>query len=342
MAENTNIEWAHHTINFWWGCEKIAAECAHCYAATMAARVGKHWGKSAPRYKTSDKMWRSAIKLNAEAEKARTPQRVFTNSMADFFESDHKGPVLDFQAAKQLWRTGDGRKPFEALPLGQPSYYKAVTMTDLRREAIKIIDATPWLDWLILTKRPENIAAMLNAVDERPAGSLQKRRRNVWLGTTAGTSETLNKATPHLLKCGHLCEHLFCSAEPLLGGVNFKQVHIPMMGNDCPEDRDFGGFTFWDALTGFRTHKCGGWTDDPPKRLSWVITGGESGGGFRPMDNAWVAKITHDCVAAGVAVFNKQGAGAFPGRQYGLPEHLWSFKQFPATWDRAELLQPAA
>jgi protein gp37 len=43
--------------------------------------------------------------------------------------------------------------------------------------------------------------------------------------------------------------------------------------------------------------------------IDWVIVGGESGPGARPMDPSWVADIRDQCLRAGVAFFFKQWGG---------------------------------
>lgn len=128
MGVETGIAWTDHTANFWWGCEKVSPGCKHCYAETLADKRGKHlFG--------SDKLWRGerrqtkgvwaeVVKWNAAAIKAGRRARVFTNSMADFFD-DHPDVAL--------WR----------------------------QRAWGLIHDCRALDWQILTKRPQNVERML-------------------------------------------------------------------------------------------------------------------------------------------------------------------------------------
>jgi protein gp37 len=139
--EDSKIEWTHHTFNPWWGCVKVSPGCHGCYAEAMARRVGKQvWGAAASRWFFADKHWAEPVKWNREAEAASERHRVFCASMADVFEErDDLVPHRD-----RLWA---------------------------------LIRATPSLDWLLLTKRPENIALMLPS-------DWGRGYDNVWLGTT--------------------------------------------------------------------------------------------------------------------------------------------------------------
>jgi protein gp37 len=140
MAKDSRIEWTHHTFNPWWGCVKVSPACANCYAETWAHRLGaKIWGRHAPRRFFGDEHWKHPLRWNAEAERDQVRRRVFCASMADVFE---------VRAELNPWRA-------RLWPL---------------------IEQTPWLDWLLLTKRPKNVRRMA------PWGS--RWPHNVWLGTT--------------------------------------------------------------------------------------------------------------------------------------------------------------
>lgn len=84
MAKNSKIGWTNHTQNFWWGCNKVSAECKHCYIGPIMKRAG-HEPFQGP-MRTKD--WSEPFKLNRAAAKAGERQRVFTCSMSDFF---HEG-----------------------------------------------------------------------------------------------------------------------------------------------------------------------------------------------------------------------------------------------------------
>ena len=244
MGQDTKIEWAHHTFNPWIGCSKVSAGCKHCYAETlMDKRHGRvKWGPEGTRVRTSDANWKLPLRWNKQAEKLGIRYRVFCSSLADVFE-DGKPELIQ-------WRT----------------------------DLFKLIDATPHLDWLLLTKRPENIERMWREIGDR--GWLDDPRPNVWLGTSVENQEAANERIPHLLKAAHLCKHTFLSCEPLLGPVDLRPwLHIAT------------------DLDGLRR----GFTD-----LHWVIAGGESGPKARPMHPDWARSLRDQCQAAGVPFFFKQ------------------------------------
>jgi len=230
MGEGSRIEWTHHTFNPWWGCVKVSAACLNCYAESLDRRVsGKanaHWGAASPRRFFGQAHWDEPLKWDKKAEAAGERHRVFCASMADVFELRD-----DLNAERlRLWR---------------------------------LIEATPHLDWLLLTKRPENIASLL---------PWRATRANLWLGTTAENQEQFDLRVPLLLEAPAAAVR-FLSCEPLLGPI------------DITEADDF--------------HLRVG-------PIDWVIVGGESGHGARPMDPKWVEQIRGECVAEGIPFFFKQ------------------------------------
>lgn len=240
MAEQSKIEWTDHTFNPWEGCQKVAPECDHCYAENRDQRFtgGIHWGPKAPRRRTSAQNWNKPRRWNAQAEAFHAThgrrQRVFCASLADVFDN-----AVDTSWREDLWA---------------------------------LIGECDQLDWLLLTKRPQNIAKMLppNWGDGWP---------HVWLGTSAGTQKTANQNIPHLLAAPAAIR--FVSAEPLLGSIDFITI--------C-----HGALTGVDGLGRSGPH------------IDWVICGGESGPNARPMHPDWARDLRDQCAAAGVAFFFKQ------------------------------------
>ncbi len=159
---------------------------------------------------------------NKAAAKKKVRARVFCASMADVFE-DHADVV---EARKRLWG---------------------------------VIAETPWLNWQLLTKRPENIARFVPWGDSPPD--------NVWLGTTVENQECADERIPLLLQNKAVVRFLSC--EPLLGLIGLKA----WLGKD---------------------------------KVNWLITGGETGRGARPMPTEWVRHLRDQCASAGVPHFFKQ------------------------------------
>lgn len=243
--ENTKIEWATHTWNPWEGCTKVSAGCANCYAENRNARFGggtaPNWGKGAPRRRTSEANWREPLKWNREAEKSGTRPRVFCASLADVFDAE----------VPDEWRA----------------------------DLFRLIRDTPHLDWLLLTKRPENVVPMLHSAVRENSWSCDWAAGhapvNVWLGASVENQEAADKRIPELMKIPAKVRFLSC--EPLLGPVDLM---------------------WWI-----------GYDDSDPFReigIHWVIAGGESGPHARPMHPDWARSLRNQCSAAGVAFHFKQ------------------------------------
>ncbi len=174
MAKNSKIEWTTHTFNPWWGCVKLSPACKHCYAEAWAKRVGKKiWGINSERRFFGDKHWGEPLKWNAAALSSGERARVFCASMADVFEDrDELDP----------WRT----------------------------RLWSLVDDTPALDWLLLTKRPELVRKKVPWGRDWP--------RNVWVGTTVENQEWAAVRLPELATLP--AKVRFISAEPLLGPLD--------------------------------------------------------------------------------------------------------------------------
>lgn len=265
MGENTKIEWAHHTFNPWRGCTKVSAGCDHCYADTGSKRnpaVLGVWGKHGTRVVASAAMWKLPYKWNAAAEQAGERHRVFCASLADIFEGN------------------------ETLPDG---HYSAIREAR-ERLGMRILD-TPSLDWLLLTKRPQNVMHLAEQIWPMWDRNRDSLPPNVWIGTSVEDQKTADERIPHLLQIP--AKVRFLSIEPLLGPVALPE---------CTHDE-----------------KCRitaeGHSERPLCGIDWVIVGGESGGKARPMHPDWVRSIRDQCQAAGVPFFFKQWGNYAAGCQ---------------------------
>jgi protein gp37 len=223
MGTDSKIEWTHHTFNPWRGCTKVAEGCRNCYAETLSKRnpgaLGV-WGPQGTRVVAAESTWREPLKWNAAAAAAGERHRVFCASLADVFEV-WDGPVSDSNG--EIWV-----KPYSPAEWGREHWHTCecddwyndsqgwllVTLDDIRARLWSLIEATPWLDWLLLTKRPGNIPRMLPA---RPDGQPWP---NVWLGCSAATQTEWDRDVPELLKARRLARVLFVSLEPLIERVD--------------------------------------------------------------------------------------------------------------------------
>lgn len=285
MGENSKIEWTDHTWNAWIGCEEINPACDHCYAREMAQRYGwAKWGPDGTRRITAPSNWRKPITWNAKAAKEGNRYRVFCESLSDLFE-DWQGAMRNHKGTIEH-RCGEGHRiGLETIHVegiecdsgcGLLSF--PWSMLDVRAEVFALIDETPNLDWLLLTKRPENINRFWSAYD-----SPERSRPNVWLGTSIPNQEWADKLVPELLRFSCLGAGAFLSVEPLLGPIDLE----PYLGNAVTWNED--GSRCW---------------EEPG--INWVIAGGESGSKARPCHPDWIRSLRDQCQAAGVPFFFKQ------------------------------------
>jgi protein gp37 len=237
MAETT-IQWCDYTFNPWIGCQRVSPGCEHCYAEARDHhwRPGRErWGPNAPRERTSSENWRKPLRWDREAQASGIRRRVFCASLADVFED---------RAELIGWR----------------------------EDLFDLIAVTPYLDWLLLTKRPENIQRLWSDSHERPNA---KTWPTLWLGTTVEDQRRAHERIPALLQVPAAVHFLSC--EPLLEPVRLQlDMHNVQDG----------------VLSTIH--------------IDWVIVGGESGGGARPFEAEWARSILKQCRKSGVKAFVKQ------------------------------------
>jgi protein gp37 len=227
VSDKSAIEWTDATWNPVTGCSKVSPGCAHCYAETLSLRFG--WSKRVwlPEYAAEN------VVLHPERLdqplRWRQPRRIFVNSMSDLFH--------------------------ELVPdeyIGQ--VFDRMALAD-------------WHSYQMLTKRPERMAAVVDAYYARHHG--QGPLSHVWLGTSIENDRWTSRAdalrgTPAAVR--------FISAEPLLG---------PLPSLDLSQ-------------------------------IDWLIVGGESGTGARPMEPSWARQLRDQALATETAFFFKQWGGRTP------------------------------
>lgn len=219
MAEFSKIGWTTHTFNPWRGCTKVSPACTNCYAERQSKRnprVLGIWGDHGTRVLASGGQWKEPIKWNRYQETSpdRPRPRIFCASLADVFE-DFPGRVSDSSGRVLYINPNNGNVRGVGDTVG-PSWdtdpaYQPFTLDDARDKLWELIRKTPNLDWLLLTKRPENIVRMM------PSGEWP----NVWLGTTIESEEYKVRAD-QLLEAAQVVRVpvRFVSAEPLLSPVD--------------------------------------------------------------------------------------------------------------------------
>jgi protein gp37 len=191
MAENSKIEWTHHTCNLWWGCTKVHAGCDNCYAEYFSdVRYKKGlWGNDTGRQRIK-KAFGDLDKFQKLAADKGEFHRVFIGSMMDIFE--------------------------KSMPLVNPERHYTET-DDLRQELFTRINAGLYqnLILLFLTKRASNIPKMV------PAGWLDEPEANIMYGTSASDQDTFNTMVKQLLKVPGM--H-FISIEPQIAFIDLSPL----------------------------------------------------------------------------------------------------------------------
>ncbi|XHR29890.1 MAG: DUF5131 family protein [Chthoniobacteraceae bacterium] len=267
MSNNTKIEWCDHTVNFWWGCEKVSPACANCYAEGLSKRFAKgraSWGKDGTRWVRHETARRELYKLDAAALGDGCRRRVFINSMSDTFED----------------------RP------------------DINEARVFLWDACRWvrnLDIILLTKRPENIARML------PTDWGEGWSEHVWLGTTVENQEQADKRILELIeipaKVRFLsCEPLLGSVDLLLPDTDeWCCAECGSLNVEADNISDDG--KWWKCMYcgASELGECA-----TRRAIHRVICGGESGPKARPMHPDWARSLRDQCAAAGVPFFFKQ------------------------------------
>lgn len=295
MGENSRIEWTHNTFNPWLGCTRVSPGCQHCYAETMMdKRYGKvEWGPQGKRVRTSDAYWQQPDRWDRAAEAEGVRRRVFCGSLCDVFE-DKRDQALDMSVWRgRLWH---------------------------------LIEQTPQLDWLLLTKRPENVLPFVPwRWTKEYAGRFPP---NVWIGTSVENQEGADKRIPELLEIPAAVR--FLSVEPLLGPVTLGDDFASWLTCNVTRTED-------DDIECCESYAVGG---THYRGIDWVIVGGESGPNARPLHPNWATSIRDQCVAAGVPFHFKQwgeyGASAedmttgLPAFRFFKSEQQWVNKA--RTW----------
>lgn len=311
MSTQTKIEWCDSTFNPWIGCTKVSQACDHCYAAisTPARSLGVQWGAKQPRRRTSAANWKQPLRWE------RLDRAMF--HAWNSFKANNPG-LTDEELIDRGFYKPRRRRVFCA---SLADVFDNEVNPTWRRDLFELILLTPHLDWLLLTKRIGNVIPMLKEHLHLARYETEwrlfkewkdgKPPANVWLGATICNQVEADRDISKLLETPAAVR--FVSMEPLLGPVNLRHIrrvdHRDWRGD--PENPDVWTYID-DALTGFHAHKCGG---SYGAKLDWVIVGGESGHGARPMHPDWARSLRDQCASAGVPFLFKQWGQWWPTSQ---------------------------
>lgn len=267
MAERTKIEWCDDTFNPWTGCSKVSPGCDRCYAEAWSQRAGDKVGKWGP----------GAPRVRTSLANWRAPARWNARPFVQCDGCGWRGEKKDLHACPVC---GGGaftpvrRRVFCA---SLADVFDNDVPTLWRQQLMTLVADTPNLDWLFLTKRIGNARKMLadaSMHDGRllTANDEYRPPANLWIGATIVNQEEADRDIPKLLVTP--AKVRFLSMEPLLGPVKIgRHLYDFVDGTQC---------------------------------VDWVIVGGESGPGARPMHPDWVRSLREQCAAANAHFLFKQ------------------------------------
>jgi protein gp37 len=286
--ENSKIEWCDHTFNPWVGCSRVSPGCEHCYAEAQDKRFGKdRWGKGKLRSRTSNGNWDHVLSWNRGAERNMFRQCDVCGHR-EFRKWDSSLPPGGLSCCSNkecvsLPETDSFPVRPRVFCASMGDWLDDEVPIEWLADLLELITATPMLDWLLLTKRPENWkkriqnAKMLGGSISQAIGlwELDVPPVNVWVGTTVEDQQRADERIPALLQIPARVRFLSC--EPLLGTVDLYDTDwVDCMGHP---------------------------------NIQWVICGGESGPHARLMHPEWVRDIRDQCRTAKVPFFFKQWGG---------------------------------
>lgn len=281
--KDTNISYARHTFNPWWGCEKpllqigekleVSPECVNCYAESWDKRCGgKHWGRSAGRQAFGQNHWKQPLAWNRALKRADERARVLCGSMCDVLEDRRD---LD-EHRKRLW---------------------------------DLIADTRNLDWMLLTKRHDQLQTLVP--------SWVWGLSNVWPGVTAGCQASANLRIPSLIDLKQRYPHLviWVSCEPMTEFVDFLRIllsngaslnalngtiNFKTLGSSSSSDRMLGVLRSGASFEHFLAAKT--------QTLDLIVFGGDSASfkSARRCNLDYMSIAVDDCLQRGVAAYVKQ------------------------------------
>ena len=303
MAARTLIEWTDATWNVVNGCSVLSPGCKHCYAMRLAGtRLRNHPSRAGLTIDTAaGPVWNGQIRINwdiiDQPLRWARPRMIFANAHGDMF---HEAVPMDTIAqiygtavaahhlrghiTQYLTKRADRQRDL----LNRPEFWERVNTT----AEMLVMDRTDPLD-----RRSDDARATLRGYDPDtpPPG--------IWAGVSAEDQERWDERTDLLMETPAFVR--WVSVEPMLG---------PIIGS-APADKIFRMLSTWYGPDGFddtgaqpeRTRMPGYFP-----RVDWVVCGGESGPGARPLHPDWARSMRDQCEAAGVPFFFKQWGSCAP------------------------------
>ena len=246
-------------------------------------------------------VWTGEVRLNEakldEPLRWRRPRRIFVCAHGDLFHEGVPDAWID--------------QVFAVMALAEQHTFQVLTKRADRMRAYfeglqrEVREAGDLPD--ICPIRIDNAAADLTATH---GGALDEQRwplANVWLGVSVEDQPRAEERIQELLLTPAAIRYV--SAEPLLSPIDLEGIH--------------GALWYYREETGEPRSPANLWHPHGRGGLDWVIVGGESGLGARPMHPDWARKIRDDCAEAGVPFFFKQWGEFLPEGQFDRDQLQW-------------------
>ena len=304
MSEHTAISWCDSTFNPWVGCQKVSQACDHCYAERlMDHRLHRvQWG-GRERKRTGTANWRQPLQWNSKR---------FMQCDDCGWRGEAECALVGCGACGSIKLSDTRRRVFCA---SLADVFDNAVPAEWRSDLFALIERTPHLDWLLLTKRIGNAAHMIEQALIRIGDGATEALGSwpwpsVWLGATICNQAEADRDIAKLLAMPASVR--FLSIEPMLG-----PVAVPKLcdSGSVPGPGSVGGVTC-SRCDGTQRYGCLG--------VDWIICGGESGPHARPMHPDWVRTLRDQCAAAGVPFHFKQWGEWVPYEHSAQPPYLWS------------------
>lgn len=307
MADHSKIEWTDSTWNPIRGCSRVSEGCKHCYAERIAARF------SGPGMPYEGLIHRSTGSWNGQVRFIegslfqpihwRKNRRVFVNSMSDLFHESVPDETIDKIFAVMLAcniLTNVGKHQFQILtkrPQRMVLYLTQSSPAEMLQRWSKSVDYSLHIDdgntyfseyvYSQVCRDWDENGNNPSLSEHKPWGYAHRLfpLPNVWLGVSVEDQKTADERIPVLLQCPAAVRWLSC--EPLLGPIDLER---PRPGPNLAQ--------------GSGTAICQPWLIQ--SGIDWVVAGGESGAGARPMHPDWARSLRNQCASAGVPFFFKQ------------------------------------
>ena len=312
MAD-TKIEWTDSVWNPVVGCSLVSPGCTNCYAMRMAARLEKvlpperrgaailpNQYAALTKPSNAGPVWTGRVNRAPDSVFLKPllwkrPRRIFVNSMGDLFHESVPDAWIDCV--------------FAVMALAPQHTFQILTKRSKRMRAYANDPRTPQrvasqiLSFCAnsVVTGPQALAPLGVRSRESDPSCVRWPLANVWKGVSAERQQEADERVPDLLATPAAVR--FVSAEPLLGGPRLNEIKSEGRVYDA-----LRGEHWVPQAEGVR-YDLRRWPHAP--RLDWIIVGGESGPGARPMQVEWARSIVEQCRSASVACFVKQ-LGADP------------------------------